>query len=318
MIISASRRTDIPAFFFEWFANRLKAGFAYVRNPMNFHQVSKIRLSQDVVDGIVLWTKNPIPAMERLGELGGYNYYFQFTLTPYGRNVEPGLPPKGEELVPAFQRLSRAVGRERVVWRYDPIFLNSRYTAEYHCEQFEELSSRLCDYTEKCTVSFIDMYKNAERNMRPLGIRPMSYAQIDELMQRFSEIAKSRGIGLDTCSEAVSLERYGIAHASCIDRERLERIGGCRLSLGKDPGQRKECGCASSIDIGAYNTCRNGCLYCYATFSHDAARAGAKRHDPRSPLLVGEIGEGDVVREREAISSRDGQMSLFDNFAMQK
>ena len=140
MILSASRRTDIPNYYSEWFINRIREGFLYVRNPMNPHQISKINLSPDVIDCIVFWTKNPINMLEKLEELKPYMYYFQFTLTGYGRDVEPNLPHKREVLIPTFQRLSEQIGKERVIWRYDPIFLSDRYTVEYHIKAFEELS----------------------------------------------------------------------------------------------------------------------------------------------------------------------------------
>lgn len=312
MIISASRRTDIPTYYSEWFFNRLREGDVLVRNPMNARQISRISLSPEAVDGIVFWTKNPVPMLSRLGELEPYPYYFQFTLTAYGRDVEPNLPGKNGVLIPAFQELSRMAGRERVVWRYDPIFLSDRYTVEYHCRYFRVLAAKLGEYTEKCTVSFLDFYRSTARNMRSLHIREMTAAQQREMMERFSEIAGEYGLYIDTCSEAISLEDLGISHASCVDRERLERIGGYRLKVGRDRNQRKECGCAASVDIGAYDTCRNGCLYCYATDSPPRAAERVRAHRPDSPILFGTVGPEDVIREREAVSLREQQLSLFD------
>lgn len=312
MIISASRRTDIPTYYSEWFFNRLREGYVLVRNPMNARQISRISLSPEAVDGIVFWTKNPVPILSRLGELEPYPYYFQFTLTAYGRDVEPNLPGKNGVLIPAFQELSRMAGRERVVWRYDPIFLSDRYTVEYHCRYFRVLAAKLGEYTEKCTVSFLDFYRSTARNMRSLHIREMTAAQQREMMERFSEIAGEYGLYIDTCSEAISLEDLGISHASCVDRERLERIGGYRLKVGRDRNQRKECGCAASVDIGAYDTCGNGCLYCYATDSPPRAAERVRAHRPDSPILFGTVGPEDVIREREAVSLREQQLSLFD------
>ena len=134
MIISASRRTDIPTYYSDWFYSRIKDGFVLVRNPMNIHQVSKISLSSDVVDGIVFWTKNPIPMMTKLDEIKDYSYYFQFTLNAYGKDVEPNVPSKNEIIIPAFQKLSQKMGKDKVVWRYDPIFFNENYTMDYHCK----------------------------------------------------------------------------------------------------------------------------------------------------------------------------------------
>ena len=312
MIISASRRTDIPSFYSEWFYNRLREGYVLVRNPMNAHQVGKISLSPEVVDGIVFWTKNPIPMMGRLSELDGYHYYFQFTLTAYGKDVEPGIPSKNQRMIPAFCELSKQIGRERVVWRYDPIFLSEDYTVEYHLKYFRVLAKKLAPYTDTCTVSFLDFYRNAAGALRPRGIRAPSREEQLTLMCNFSETAKADGIRVNTCAEEGDFAGYGIGHACCIDRERLERIGGVRLDVKKDPNQREACGCVSSMDIGVYNTCPNGCIYCYANYGPNRQGGRVSRHDPGSPLLWGEIRGGDVVKERKAVSYADRQLSLFD------
>lgn len=312
MIISASRRTDIPACYSEWLFRRLEEEYVLVRNPMNYHQISRVNLSPAVVDGIVFWTKNPVPMLDRLTELEKYNYYFQFTLTAYDRDAEPELPSKNHVIIPAFQRLSKSIGREKVIWRYDPIFFNDRYTVEYHCKYFRVLAAKLGDYTEKCTVSFLDFYRNTARNTQPLKIRPGSEEQQMELMRRFSETAKEYGFYIDTCAETIGLEQFGIAHACCIDRERFERIGNDRLNVGKDKNQRPECGCISSIDIGTYNTCKNGCLYCYANDSRNTVTRTVFSHDPLSPLLIGGVGPEDIIKERRMVSLREGQLTLFD------
>lgn len=312
MIISASRRTDIPTYYSEWLFNRLKEEYVLVRNPMNIHQIGQISLSPDVVDGIVFWTKNPLPMLHRLSELDKYNYYFQFTLNAYDRDVEPNIPSKNNVIIPAFQQLSKAIGKDRVIWRYDPIFFNERYTMEYHCKYFRVLASKLGEYTEKCTVSFLDLYRNTARNTQPLKIQQETKGQQLEIMQRFSEIAKEYGFYIDTCAEAIDLEKFSIAHAHCIDKERFERLGKCKLSVEKDPNQRPECGCIASIDIGTYNTCRNGCLYCYANYSHNTVMRNTQIHNPTSPLLFGEVGSDDVIKERKIKSCKECQMTLFD------
>ena len=308
MIISASRRTDIPAFYAEWLSNRIKEGYVLVRNPMNPRQVGRISLSPDVVDGIVFWTKNPTPMMAHLSELEKYTYYFQFTLTAYDRDVEPNIPSKNNVIIPAFQNLAKRIGRDRVVWRYDPIFFNDRYTLDYHCRYFRVMASKLADHTEKCTISFLDLYKKTVRNLRPLNVQDETFEMQYELMQRFSEIAKEYGFCMDTCAETIDLGDLNIQHASCIDKERFERIGKCRLALGKDPNQRAECGCIASIDIGAYDTCQHGCLYCYANYSQNTVKRNTIAHDPNSPLLFGELGEGDVIKERDVRSCKDNRL----------
>ena len=172
MIVSASRRTDIPAYYSEWFFRRLEAGFVCVRNPRNPHQVSEIPLSPDVIDGIVFWTKNPIPMLPYLDRLRDYPYYFQFTLNPYGTDIERNVPSKNNIVIPAFQRLSSEIGKARVVWRYDPILLTEKYSMEYHITYFRLLADRLADYTEKCTVlSLIHIYKHQICRCKLLGGR---------------------------------------------------------------------------------------------------------------------------------------------------
>ena len=311
MIISASRRTDIPTYYSDWFFNRIKDGFVYVRNPMNIHQVSQVSLLPDIVDGIVFWTKNPIPMMERLDELNGYTYYFQFTLNSYDKDVEPNIPSKNEIIIPAFQKLSRMIGKEKVVWRYDPIFLNEKYTVQYHLKYFRRLTEMLADYTEKCTVSFLDLYKNTQRNINSIGAVVPSLIQQKEILQQFSEIAQENGIYIDTCSEDAELSRYGIKRAHCIDKQRFERLGNYTLEVEKDKNQRLECGCVESIDIGLYNTCKNGCLYCYANFSQKSVLSNFEQHNPESPLLSGEMGYDDILKVREVYSKRNDQMTLF-------
>lgn len=312
MIISASRRTDLPAFYSEWLFQRLKEEYVLVRNPMNIHQIGRISLSPNVVDGIVFWTKNPAPMLDRISELEKYTYYFQFTLTPYERDVETSLPSKEDVIIPTFQKLSAAIGKERVVWRYDPILFNSHYDMEYHCNAFQKLADRIGKYTEKCTVSFLDLYRNTAKNVKSLQLQVASAEQQLEVMERFSKIAAEYGFYIDTCAEKIDLSSLRIPHACCIDKNRLEKIGGYRLPVKKDPHQRPECGCVESIDIGAYNTCMHGCLYCYANYSVKAARNNAETHNPFSPLQFGVLNDEDVIKDRAMESLKDYQLSLFD------
>ena len=199
MILSASRRTDIPNYYSEWFINRIREGFLYVRNPMNAHQVSKINLSPDVIDCIVFWTKNPINMLGKLEELKPYMYYFQFTLTGYGSDVEPNLPHKREVLIPTFQRLSEQIGKERVIWRYDPIFLSDRYTVEYHIKAFEEIAASLAGYTDKVVISSMDFYKKTMRNTRTLAIQQMTAQKTRTLAEKMAEIALRYSLDIETC-----------------------------------------------------------------------------------------------------------------------
>lgn len=308
MIISASRRTDIPSFYTDWFLNRVKAGYVYVRNPMNARQISQISLSPEVVDGIVFWTKYPAPMLNRLDALKDYIYYFQFTLNSYGPDVERNVPSKNNVVVPAFKRLSDLIGPDRVIWRYDPIFFNETYTMDYHIHYFEELSKRLSPYTKKCTISFLDFYRNTAKNMAALTPVSPSVEQQIHLAKNIADIAHSYGLLVDTCAEGIDLQQYGIEHARCIDDRLLERLIQAPLGLKKDKYQRLECGCMESLDIGAYNSCRNGCRYCYANFSENTVGTNCTKHNPDSPLLIGETGPNDSVTERRMFSCKMDQL----------
>ncbi len=312
MILSVSRRTDIPSYYSEWFFNRLNEGFVYTRNPMNIHKISRIPLTKDIIDGIVFWTKNPGPMLKNISKLDDYTYYFQFTVNSYGNDVEVNIPSKKEVIVPTFQKLSLAIGKERMVWRYDPIFFNEKYTISYHTKYFEMLCSKLSNYTEKCTISFLDLYKNTQRNISELKIEVPSFDQMQEIAEHFSKIAKDYGIIIDTCAEKINLDKYGIQHAHCIDKNRLERISGYKLNIDKDKNQRFECGCFASVDIGAYNTCKNGCKYCYANFSQKTVSKNFSNHNPKSPLLFGNIGEDDEIIQKKAGSLVSNQIGFFD------
>ncbi len=310
MIISASRRTDIPAFHSDWFMERIKAGYVYVRNPMNPHQISHISLSPEMVDGIVFWTKDPTPMIPRLDALKDYMYYFQFTITSYGTDVERNIPIKDKVIIPAFQRLSDLIGPERVIWRYDPIFLNETYTLDYHFHHFEKLAERLSPYTRKCTISFLDFYRDTAKKMAALSPRILSAEQQERSAKILAEIAHSYGLRIDTCAEGIELQRYGIEHARCIDDRLFERLLQCSLDVKKDRSQRPKCGCIESVDIGAYDTCYNGCLYCYADHGKKTLRADNVKNDPDAPLLTGEIGPEDKITRRKMLSCRVTQLRL--------
>lgn len=311
MILSVSRRTDIPNYYFDWFRNRIRAGFLYVQNPMNPHQVSRIRLSPEVVDCIVFWTKNPSAMLEQLDVLKGYTYYVQFTLTGYGKEIEPGLPDKRSVLIPAFRRLSERIGRERVIWRYDPIFLNERYSMDYHQKAFGEIAEHLAGYTEQVVISFLDLYAKIRKRAKDFQMREMRAEEIRQIAGEMARIAAGYGLTVETCAEKIDLQDVGIRHGCCIDKNRIERILGCRLTGGKDRNQRAECGCMESIDVGAYHTCLNGCRYCYANFSEEYVREKAKRYDPEAELLCGRIRPEDHISERTVKSFRDEQMTLW-------
>ena len=299
MIISASRRTDIPAFYSEWFERRVQEGFLYVRNPMNAHQVSEVSLAPEVVDCIVFWTKNPIPLMGRLGSFEAFPYYFQLTLTGYGRDVEPNVPDKKGVLIPAFKQLSERIGPERVIWRYDPIAFTPKYTAEYHLHAIGEIARMLDGCTEKCVISFVDGYTYNHKALAEMGSEDVRDDQLLEFCKQLAETVRAHGMSVATCAERVDLDAAGIEHNACVDARLIERISGRTIRVSKDKSQRLECGCFASIDVGSYNTCGAGCRYCYARRSDKATERNLLAYDPTSPMLCDALGPDDVVHKRE-------------------
>lgn len=313
MIISASRRTDVPGFYSEWLEKRLAAGHVLVRNPFNSAQVGRVSLAPEVVDGIVLWTKNPIPMLGRMGMLDRHSWYMQYTLNAYGRGVERRLPDMADR-IEAFRRLSRDFGAARMVWRYDPLFFGPEHTVEWHAEAFSRLAGQLAGCTDTVCTSFMHMYAKTRRNTAGLKIHPGEPAQQLEVLGRMRMTAARNGMELRLCATPDIQEASGVPHAVCVDAARLSRISGVQLKEIRDPGQRKDCRCAPSVDIGAYDTCGHGCAYCYAAVTDRRACGGLAAHDPASEMLGGSLREGDVVTERRMPSLAKGprQLSMLD------
>lgn len=258
MIISASRRTDIPAFYTDWFVNNVVQSIPFkVKN-------NNILINDTTTDCIVFWTKNPAPLMNRLSEIK-IPYYFQFTLNAYGKDIEPMVPVKSTEMIDTMIRLSDMIGSHKIVWRYDPIMITPKYTVNYHIKYFEELAKRLHNRCRSCTFSFVDMYGKCVPKIQAIGGREPSSEEIDFIAKMFSEIGKVYDMKLQTCAEIINLEQYGITHGACIDANIINEITGKHFSTDKDKSQRLTCHCIPSIDIGNYYTCKHGCVYCYAS-----------------------------------------------------
>ncbi len=310
MIISASRRTDIPAFYSDWFFNRIKEGFVYVKNPMNAHQISSISLKPDLVDCIVFWTKNPEPMISRLAEIANYAYYFQFTLTGYGTDVETKVPEK-KHLIEVFKRLSDIIGPHRVIWRYDPLLFNYKYTPEYHLHAFHEISHALEGYTDKCVISLVDTYDKNKKNLQQIALQSHD-KQMNSFFENLVQEASDKRMKIATCAEMINLTKYGIIHNSCVDKTLIESIVDCKIDVKKDKTQRAECGCVESIDIGTYNTCTHGCKYCYANYSISSVEKNSQNYEVLSPLLCSTVRPEDKITERKVKSLKIIQSSFLD------
>ncbi len=308
MIINTGQRTDIPAFYSDWFANRLKDGFVCVRNPYNPNQVSRYRLDPSVVDCIGFCTKNPAPMFKYMDLLKDYGQYWFVTITPYGRDVEPNVKDK-HELLEDFKKLSGIVGVNSVGWRYDPIFITDKYSMEYHLRAFEKIAAALDGYTKTAVISFIDLYPKVKRNFPEA--REVTKEQRLALGKEMVKIASAHGMVLKPCAEGDDLAPFGADCGGCMRISDYEKAIGKRLNAPKKKGARAECTCYLACDIGAYNTCRHLCKYCYANAEPARVLTESRRHDSMSPFLIGNYEKGDQIHDVPQKSWIDEQGSLF-------
>ena len=308
MIINTGQRTDIPAFYPEWFANRLREGFVCVRNPYDPQQVTRYRLDSSVVDVIGFCSKNPAPMFPYMSLLREYGQYWYVTITPYGRDIEPNVPDK-HRLLSDFRTLSDMVGVDSIGWRYDPIFLSDRYTKEYHVKAFSQMAAALEGATKTVVISFIDLYEKVKRNFPEAGRVPREDRL--ELGQKIIQIAASHGMTVKPCAEGDDLAVFGADCSGCMTIPDYEKAIGQKLIVPKRKPAREQCACYLACDIGAYDTCRHLCRYCYANSDPRRVLANAGLHDPQSPFLIGSYKEGDRIHDAEQRSWIDRQMSLF-------
>ena len=267
MIVSASRRSDIPAFYGAWFMEHLRRGEVVVKNPFRSAQEKRVSLKKQDVDAFVFWSRDPRPFMEYLPEIerGGYPYYFLITATGYPRLLEPSTP-RLEEVLVFFEELAGRIGRRRVIWRYDPVLFSEQTGFIFHLDNFSKLVGLLAPFTSRVIVSFFDPYPKVKRRLQKAGIEIAtaagSPAQQSDLLAHFAAVAARTGIEIQSCAEAALAA--GVRPGKCVDEELLNGLFGLNIPYRKDPSQRKLCLCQHSVDIGSYGTCRHGCLYCYA------------------------------------------------------
>jgi hypothetical protein len=292
VIISASRRTDIAAFYSTWFMNRVRAGFCTVPNPMNRKQISRISLAPEEVDAIVFWTRDPRPLLPCLAELEdrGFRYYFQFSLLGYPRLIDPKSPSLDIAL-DAFRRLSEKVGPDRVVWRYDPIVFSVLTPIEFHQEQYGRIAESLRGFTSRSVVSIVDRYRKLEGRLRALENTPAAFREVSpqeqhQLLERLATIARSKEMLIASCAEPEDWTSWGIRPGKCIDGALLNGLFQLSLDVKRDPSQRDACGCVASRDIGMYDSCLFGCSYCYATSSFERARKHYASQDSEAESLI--------------------------------
>lgn len=295
MIINTGGRTDTVNYYSDWLLNRFREGYVCARNPMFPKHIVRYRLTPDVVDCVVFCSKNYRPILPRISEITDrFNVFCHYTITAYGKDIEPNVPSIGESIGTLIE-LSEKVGKERVTWRYDPVLLAGNYTIAHHLQTFDRMARQLAPHVAFCIFSFVEMYKRLKTNMPELI--PLTGADKETLAEGMGRIAARYGLPLQTCGTADSYERYGIRRSGCMTTAILGKALGCQFKKMAHKGTRIGCSCMPTRDIGAYDTCPNGCKYCYANKKPELAWENYKLHDPESPLLLGHIGPDDIVKE---------------------
>lgn len=309
MIINTGCRTDIPAYYSEWFYKRIKEKYVMTRNPYYPNQVLKYKLTPDVVDVLSFCTKNPDPMLSRLYEIKQFRQFWFVTITPYGKEIEPNVPEK-TRVMESLKKLSEKVGAKAVGWRYDPIFITDKYSVDFHINSFEKMANNLSGYVNQCVISFIDLYEKTKRNFR--DAREVKREEQELLAQEFTRIGKKYSIVIRTCCENGDLKKFGVDVSGCMTKSVMEKAIGCTLHVPKRKiSTRSACDCLLGNDIGMYNTCAHACVYCYANYDRKTVLDNMKLHNPDSPFLIGGFRKGDKVTEAKQISYYDGQIKLF-------
>ena len=292
MILNVSGRCDIVAFYTPWFINRYREGYVDVRNPFYNKQVSRIYFKD--VDLIVFCTKNPMPIISYISEIK-IPIIFHVTITPYHRDIEPGVYNK-KSIIEAVKKISKIIGKENLYIRYDPIFLSDKYNLSYHLKSFQRLCELLDGYTSHIIISFIDLYKNVKNNLKVLNLKPFEEDDYRKIGINFSMIAKKHNMTVQTCFEKPDLVQYGFIKKDCLDFNlAYKKTNKTKFMKWKARG----CGCVEMVDIGAYNSCKQYCRYCYANYDENKVDDNYKNHYVNSSLLIGKLTNEDIIKVRK-------------------
>ena len=294
MILNVSGRTDIVAFYTEWFMNRYKEGYVMVRNPFNYHLVNEIYFED--VDLIVFCTKNPLPIIDRIKKIDK-PILFHITITPYNKDIEPNVIDK-RDIIEGVKELSKIIGIDNIYIRYDPIFLSDKYNVDYHIRAFDKLCKNLNGYVNKIIVSFMDEYKNVRSNKNILKYRAFTREDYKKIGEAFSKSAYDNGMSVQTCFEDEDLTEYGFVKGECLSHELAYILTGKKFK-SSNVRKEKKCECVQMVDIGDYNSCMHMCKYCYANYDEKAVSNNFERHDDNSSLLIGSIQRDDVIKVRK-------------------
>lgn len=307
MILNTGGRTDTVNYFSEWLLNRFAAGYAYSRNPFHPDVVNRIDLNPRTIDVVEFCSKNYRPILSRLHEITErFNCHFHYTITAYDKDIEPNVPGI-DESVETLRDLSAQVGKEKIIWRYDPVLLTGKYTIEQHFATFDYMAGRIAPYVSRCLFSFVVWYKK----LHLPELQPISGRQKELIAKGLGEMAAKHHLYIQTCGTKESYEQYGIHHSGCMTRAVYEHSLGLHFKKVAERGNRPGCRCMESRGLGDYNTCLNGCRYCYANYDHEKARENYRLHDPESPLMIGHLRPTDKIVPLHQESCLDRTPMLF-------
>ncbi len=312
MIINTGARTDTVQYFSDWLLKRFKEGYVYERNPMFPNKVIHYDLVPSKVDCVIFCSKNYQPILPRLHEITGkFNTYFFYTITAYGKDIEPGVPSV-DQSIDTLYKLEKLVGKNRIAWRYDPVLLTKKYTIQQHLITFRHMAARLQGHVDRCIFSFVEIYNKLQTNFPELQI--LTEEDMDELAMGMGKIAREYRIPIQTCATKMDFSKYGIQKSGCVTLDVLSKANDIKFRDLKHKGMRKNCHCMVSHDIGAYNTCPNGCRYCYANQNPQIAADNYSKHNPDSPILLGEISSEDEIiygNQKSFLDFSNQQIPLF-------
>ena len=309
MIINTGSRTDTVQYYSDWLLKRFKEGFVYSRNPLFPNIVTRYKLNPNILDCVVFCSKNYEPILDRLTEITDkFNTYFHYTITAYGRDIEPNVPTI-DESIETLIKLSKIVGKQRIAWRYDPILLTKKYTKQVHYNTFDYMSKRLSPHIDRCIFSFVDMYKKLETNMPEIII--LNNNDKIEIAKNIGSIAKKHNMIIQTCATIEDFKQFGILQSGCRTSEILGNANNITFKKVRHSGNRQGCKCIENRNIGDYDTCPNGCKYCYANKNPQIAQENYKKHNPNDLMILGNLKPTDEIQQ-------SNQKSYLENFIQTK
>ena len=311
MIINTGSRTDTVQYYSEWLLKRFQEGYVYSRNPLFPNKVTRYELNPDVVDCVIFCSKNYEPILGRLQEITSkFNTYFYYTITAYGKDVEPNVPDI-EDSIKTLIKLSKIVGSKRIAWRYDPILLTDKYTKTRHYETFDYMAQKLSPYIDRCIFSFVEMYKKLKTNMPEIIV--LTENDKNEIAKNIGIIAQKHNILLQTCATLENYDKYNILQSGCMTAEILGKANDITFGNIKHAGNRKGCRCMESRNIGDYDTCPNGCKYCYANQNSEIAKKNFEKHNINSALILGELNSTDEITQsrQKSFLVKHKQLGLY-------